>query len=176
MNENGQMVEVSPDSLETDSVRRSRPVFRSTAGRPVYGGGGITPDVIVGPDTLSSAEQRLLGALNRTGGRVSSGIFAVALRHLETTQPAFIVPPTWGDTLYREFDRRGITVDRAVFDAGATLVTRLLDRRLASMAHGDSVVVRHALSYDPQLRRAIDLLRGARTTAALFARTARPTG
>jgi carboxyl-terminal processing protease len=176
MNENGQLVEVLPDSLETDSVRRSRPVFRSAAGRPVYGGGGITPDVIVSPDTLSSTEQQLLGALNRTGGRVSSGIFAVALRHLETTRPAFIVPPSWGDTLYREFNRRGINVDRGVFDAGATLVTRLLDRRLASLAHGDSVVVRHALPYDPQLRRAIDLLRGARTTAALFARTARPTG
>lgn len=176
MNENGQFVEVLPDSIETDSVRRNRPVFRSASGRPVYGGGGITPDVIVSPDTLSSAEQNLLGALNRTGGRVSSAIFAVALRHLETTRPAFVVPESWGDTLVREFNRRGITVDRETFDAGASLVTRLLDRRLASLAHGDSVVVRHALSYDPQLRRAIDLLRGAQTTAVLFARTARPTG
>ena len=176
MNENGQFEEVLPDSIETDSVRRSRPVFHSASGRPVYGGGGITPDMIVSPDTLSTPEQRLLGALNRTGTRVSNGIFAVALRHLETTKPAFVVPDTWGDTLYREFSRRGIEVERPVFDAGASLVTRLLDRRLASLAHGDSVVVRHSLAYDPQLRRAIDLLRGASTTAALFARTARTTG
>ena len=176
MNENGQFEEVLPDSIETDSVRKSRPVFRSAAGRPVYGGGGITPDMIVSPDTLSTAEQRLLGALNRTGGRVSSGIFTIALRHLETTKPTFIVPDTWGDTLFREFSRRGITVERTVFDPGVSLVTRLLDRRLASLAHGDSVVVRHALTYDPQLRRAIDLLRASPTTAALFSRAARPTG
>jgi carboxyl-terminal processing protease len=176
MNENGQYVEVVPDSIESDSARRSRPLFRSAAGRPVYGGGGITPDVILNPDTLSSAEQRLLGALNQTGGRISSGIFAVALRHLDSKPATFVVPDSWGDTLYREFSRRGLTVDRAVFDAGRSVVTRLLDRRLASLAHGDSVVVRHALSYDPQLRRAMDMLRGARTMAALFALTTRPTG
>src|SRR5919109_2075960 len=35
----GEFVEVMPDSLETDSVRRSRPAFKSDAGRIVYGGG-----------------------------------------------------------------------------------------------------------------------------------------
>src|SRR6478752_2665455 len=43
-----------PDSLETDSVRRSRPAFKSDAGRIVYGGGAITPDIIVRPDTLTT--------------------------------------------------------------------------------------------------------------------------
>ena len=176
MNERGEYVEVVPDSIESDSARRSRPVFRSAGGRPVYGGGGITPDVMVSPDTLSTAEQRLLGTLNRTGRPITSAIFAVALRHLESTQPAFVVPETWGDTVYRELNRRGVTVDRAVFDAGRSLVTRLLDRRIASLAHGDSVVVRHALSYDPQLRRAVDLLRAARTTTALFALSTKPNG
>lgn len=176
MDESGRFIEVAPDSIETDSVRRGRPVFHSAGGRPVYGGGGITPDVIVSPDTLSTPEQRLLGALNRQGGSVSSGIFFTAVRHLETTRPGFVVPETWGDTLYREFTRRGVTVDRGVFDNGRTLVTRLLDRRLASLAFGDSAMVRNVLPYDPQLQRAISLLRGASTTTALFAMAARPTG
>lgn len=174
--ESGRFVEVAPDSIETDSVRKSRPVFHSAGGRPVYGGGGITPDVIVSPDTLSTAEQRLLGALNRRGTSVSSGIFTTAVRHLETTRPGFVVPDTWGDTLYQEFTRRGVTVDRAMFDEGRTLVTRLLDRRLASLAFGDSAMVRNVLPYDPQLQRAINLLRGASTTTALFAMAARPNG
>src|SRR5438270_10023491 len=59
---NGDFVEVMPDSLETDSVRKSRPAFRSDAGRIVYGGGGITPDIIVQPDTLTTAEQKLFAA------------------------------------------------------------------------------------------------------------------
>ena len=41
-----------PDSLEQDSVKKHRPAYKSDAGRTVYGGGGITPDVIVPEDTV----------------------------------------------------------------------------------------------------------------------------
>src|SRR4029079_17667188 len=51
--------DTASDSLETDAVRKTRPAYRSDAGRTVYGGGGITPDVIVKPDTISTAEQTL---------------------------------------------------------------------------------------------------------------------
>src|SRR5689334_17599567 len=59
----GEFVEVMPDSLESDSVKKARPKYKSDAGRIVYGGGGITPDIIVKPDTLSTPEQRLLASL-----------------------------------------------------------------------------------------------------------------
>ena len=45
--------------METDSVRKSRPKFKSDGGRIVYGGGAVTPDVIVQPDTLTTDEQKL---------------------------------------------------------------------------------------------------------------------
>src|SRR5262252_8630889 len=53
----GQFVEVHPDSLETDSARKARPQFKSDAGRVVYGGGAVTPDLLVQADTLTTAEQ-----------------------------------------------------------------------------------------------------------------------
>ncbi len=55
----GQFVETHPDSLESDSAKKARPTFRSDAGRVVYGGGAITPDVVVRPDTMTTAEQTL---------------------------------------------------------------------------------------------------------------------
>ena len=64
---NGEFVEVMPDSLETEETRRNKPQYRSDAGRIVYGGGAITPDVIARPDTLTSAEQRLVNALAPQG-------------------------------------------------------------------------------------------------------------
>ncbi|MFN8582515.1 MAG: S41 family peptidase, partial [Gemmatimonadaceae bacterium] len=57
LNADGQFVEVHPDSLETDSARKARPAFKSDAGRTVFGGGAITPDLIVQADTFSTAEQ-----------------------------------------------------------------------------------------------------------------------
>ena len=58
----GQFVEVHPDSLESDSARRARPAYKSDAGRQVLGGGAITPDVFVKPDTFTTAEQAFLRA------------------------------------------------------------------------------------------------------------------
>src|SRR5688500_13303079 len=55
----GSYVEVLPDSMETDSVRKSRPKYKSDAGRIVYGGGAVTPDIIVQPDTLTTDEKKL---------------------------------------------------------------------------------------------------------------------
>src|SRR5688572_3386543 len=48
-----------PDSTgaEPDTSIKSRPVFRTDAGRAVRGGGGIVPDVVVRQDTLSGAEK-----------------------------------------------------------------------------------------------------------------------
>jgi hypothetical protein len=63
LDDNGNYVEVAPDSLETDAARRERPQFKSAGGRVVYGGGAITPDVIVPYDTLTTAEQKLARAL-----------------------------------------------------------------------------------------------------------------
>ena len=63
VNPTGQREDVPPDSLETDAVKKTRPVFRSDAGRIVYGGGGITPDVIIPDDTVTSREQEFLKAI-----------------------------------------------------------------------------------------------------------------
>ncbi|MFM9013387.1 MAG: S41 family peptidase, partial [Gemmatimonadota bacterium] len=59
----GNLVEVHPESLETEADRRARPQFRSDGGRLGYGGGGITPDVIGPDDTLTTAEQQVAKAL-----------------------------------------------------------------------------------------------------------------
>ena len=53
--DDGQFVLVRPDSLESDSTRRARPRFKSDAGRVIFGGGAITPDVILPYD---NADQR----------------------------------------------------------------------------------------------------------------------
>ena len=55
---NGQFVEEQPDTSETNASKKTRPAYKSDAGRTVYGGGGITPDVIVQDDTLTTTEQQ----------------------------------------------------------------------------------------------------------------------
>ena len=88
LTDDGQLVEVHPDSLESDSARRARPKFKSDGGRIVYGGGAVTPDVFVAYDTLTSPEQKLARALALKGQEWLLTLDAFALELKPKVKPA----------------------------------------------------------------------------------------
>ncbi len=166
---NGRMVEVTPDSLETDSVRASRPAFKSDAGRIVYGGGGITPDLVIPADTVSSVEQRFLEALAPSSQKAYRTLYDLAIEMRPTLKADFQVTPAWRDSFYVRLAREGVAVERARFDSASSLVTRLIERQAATVAFGDSASFRRSAVSDAQLARAIELLKDARNQTELFA-------
>jgi carboxyl-terminal processing protease len=172
MNAEGQYVEVLPDSLETDSVRKARPVYKSASGRTVYGGGAITPDVIVSPDTLSSAEQALRRALLPHFAKYFAHVNAVAEEQKGKVKPDFAYNPAWREQVYQRLAADTVKIDKAVWDAGATDVDRAIDARVAKIAFGDTLVLRRGLRDDNQLRRAMELMRKGTTQREIFAASA----
>lgn len=166
----GEFVEVMPDSLETDSARRARPKYKSDAGRIVYGGGGITPDIIVKPDTLTTPEQKLLQAL-----APKSQIFAQELQDYASemkskVQLGFAVTPQMRDAFVARLRAKSVPVDSALLAQGAGAeLDRLIGMRITSMAFGDSATKRKYLNDDNQLQRAIETLKGVQNTQGLFA-------
>jgi carboxyl-terminal processing protease len=169
LDSNGRLVETHPDSLESDSARASRPVFRSTSGRPVFGGGAITPDVIVPYDTLSTAEQRLARALVPRSQDVYLALYDYAFGLKDQVRPDFVVTPAMRDAFRERVEAKGVPVDRAEWEAGREYVDRLLSNRIARLAFGDSTAKRREIPEDVQLLRAMDLLRRSRTTQDLLA-------
>jgi carboxyl-terminal processing protease len=161
-------VEVLPDSMETDSVRKSRPRFRSDAGRIVYGGGAVTPDIIVQPDTLSSAEQKLLTLLAPKAQVVRSTIVNFAVEQKNKVRPDFTVLRTWREELYNRLTAQGVKVDKAQYEAGGSEIDRLIGSSVARIAFGDSTAKRRDIPEDAQLRRSLDIIRGARSQNDLF--------
>jgi carboxyl-terminal processing protease len=166
---NGEFVEVMPDSLETDSVRRSRPAFRSDGGRIVYGGGAITPDIIVRPDTLSTAEQKVFNTFAPKTADVRATLMEYSLELKKTVRPNFPVPPTWRDEFYRRLQAKGVTVDRAQYDQAGPEIDRLLGNTVARLAFGDSAARRRSVPYDLQLTRALHAMRQSQSQQDLFA-------
>lgn len=164
----GQFVEVMPDSMETDSVRKARPVFKSASGRTVYGGGAITPDIIVQSDTLSTPEQTLRRALLPHYAKYQAHVAAVAERQKGKVKPDFAVDPTWREEVYRLLQADTVKIDKAVWDAGASDVDRFIEDRVAKIAYGDTLVRRRNLKDDNQLRRAMELMRKGTTQKDLF--------
>jgi carboxyl-terminal processing protease len=169
----GEFVEVMPDSLETDSVRRSRPAFRSDAGRIVYGGGAITPDIIVRPDTLTTPEQKLFNAFAPKTAEVRATLMDYSLELKKTVKPDFVVPATWREEFYRRLQAKGVTVDRALYEQAGPEVDRLLGNTVARLAFGDSTAKRRGVPEDNQLVHAIDVIKQSSSQKDLFAIAAR---
>ena len=167
---NGRFVEEeAPDSLESDSARKKRPAFKSDAGRVIYGGGGITPDITVRPDTLSSAEQK---AAKQIAQKVQEAYTTLAqyadeLR-TQVKSPTFTVQPAWRQEYFRRIVAAKVPVDSATFFNAPGYVDRLISNRVAKAAFGDSTVAKRQFAEDPQIRKALELLRRSGTTRDLL--------
>jgi carboxyl-terminal processing protease len=157
----------------SDSALRARPVFHSDAGRPVFGGGGITPDVVVKDDTLTAAERTLLRALSSRPSATNQVLSEYTLElGRGTLQRDFAVDAAWRDEVFRRLQKDGVRIDRATFDAGATLLNRMLEDRVSALAFGDSASFRRNSRRDAPLQTALRVLRGANTQAEALARAA----
>ncbi|MBW8768532.1 MAG: PDZ domain-containing protein [Gemmatimonadetes bacterium] len=175
----GRFVETRPDSLETESEKKSKPKFSSDAGRTVYGGGGITPDMIVPDDTLSTVEQDLLKSLAPKAQAFVTVLNQYAFELKSTAPRDFVVTPAWRAELRRRLTAAGVRIEPKYDSAANDLFDRELDRRVARLLLGDAGAKARGLADDHQLARAVDLLKVSRTQQELFAAaqaSARTTG
>jgi carboxyl-terminal processing protease len=154
-------------------VRKARPTFKSTGGRLVMGGGGVVPDVIVKPDTITTPEQELLRAVGPKFGVVYTTVYGYTRELKGSVRPDFVVTPQMRNELYNRLAKAEVKVERKTFDAAEPLVNRWIETRLASMAFGDSTVFRRTMDDDRQLLTALDYLKKGRSQRELLALAAR---
>jgi carboxyl-terminal processing protease len=166
--ENGRFVEEKVDTAETEAKKKARPAFRSDAGRVVYGGGGITPDVLVRDDTLTTAEQAFSKAIAPKSQDVYVLLSDYALELSRGATKDFRVQPQWRDDFYRRLTAKGVTVDRAQYDGAGRYVDRLLEQRVARLVGGDSTAKRRDLPFDAPLRKALELMEKGQSQKDLF--------
>ncbi|HEY6866369.1 MAG TPA: S41 family peptidase, partial [Candidatus Eisenbacteria bacterium] len=136
-----------------DTTTTARPVFHTAAGRIVYGGGGITPDVTVIPDSLPSLASRA-----ETRGLP----FRFANRWLNTHPGAAgAEQPPWDDFVaFLRAEKLPFT-DAELADE-RPLLERAVRREVARRRGGDTAAARIALEGDPVFQRALEVLRRAR--------------
>jgi len=167
----GQPVD-DPDSVTAaaaDSGRKDRPVYHSDAGRVVYGGGAISPDLVVRPDTLSGVEQRFLKAVTPKSQEFYVTLYNYSMSLQDSVHsPEFAVSAAWRGEFYRRLGAAGVKVDRALYDSATSEVDRLLGDRITRFAYGDSTAKRRALGDDAQLEAALALLRKGTSQRDLF--------
>ena len=167
----GRLVETKPDSLETEAEKKAKPAYKSDAGRIVYGGGGITPDVIVPDDTLSTAEQEFYRAMAPKAQAFITTLNSYAFE-LKGSPHDFTITPAWRTELRRRLTAAGVTIDPKHEPVVTKLLDRELDRRVARLVLGDAGAKQRNLQEDHQLSKAVALLTSNRTQTALLATAA----
>ena len=139
-------------------------------GRPVFGGGGIAPDVVV-PDSLSDREREFAEALGRGSFSLNqlSVRFAAAWNadHARL-QPNFEITTAMRDEFYRMLVEEDVELDPALYRDVQPLVDRFLAAQLANSAFGETERLRRSQAGNPQVRDAVLLLRQASTPEELL--------
>src|SRR3982751_1284403 len=157
------------DEDELPPITRER--FRTDAGRSVYGGGGITPDVIAGDSAAPAAEAAFTRALGANVGRFRDAVTDYAL-FLEGTRgvasPDFVVTPAMREEVWKRMQARGIEISRSTYDQAEPIVSRAIAFDIARYVFGAEAEFRRRAAADKVLQKAVDLARGASTEQELL--------
>ena len=156
---------VQPSSIE------GRPTFESESGRTLYGGGGITPDLLVAPETLVPREVDAVRGLFARAGAFSLTLFNYAVGYVAEhpeLEIGFTVSTAELEAFYTMLPEYGATIDRADFDNAERFVRYHLEHEIALQAWGDPGAFIQLLSHDLQLLRAVEILGSAPTPGQLI--------
>jgi carboxyl-terminal processing protease len=153
-----------------------RPTHASVGGRTLLGGGGIAPDVLVLPETLTEEEEVAVRELYREGGALNEAYFDFAVRYLGThpsVQPGFTLVDADLAEFIRALPEWDVEVERDAVLRARRFVAYQLEQEIALRAWGDRGRFLQERRHDVQLDRAMELLRGTSSTAELLARAPR---
>ncbi|HSC58398.1 MAG TPA: hypothetical protein VLC11_02450, partial [Gemmatimonadales bacterium] len=139
-------------------------------------GGGVVPDLIVHEDSATAGEEALLKALGTRLGDFRDAVTATALRIRDAksvTDEHFAVTPAMRAEVLGRLRSRGVKVSGAVWAGGTALVDQWIGGDVARYVFGRGAELRRRAAADPQMQRALALLRGARGPKDLFTAAAR---
>lgn len=157
------------DTAYANDSLAARPVVQSDGGRPLRAGGGIVPDSIVVPDSLSDAERQLLQTIGSSLAVLTSTVHQVATSLARSSVPDDDYRPGRSEVLQvvAALREAGVSADSILVDGAQGYLADLLGAEAVRVAAGSDALVRRGSRTDPVLRRAVALVREASSARAL---------
>jgi len=151
---------------------------KTDTGRPVYGGGGITPDVVIKPDTIT------VERANFEATKLQSPVFAFAIElvqgHIKGFESYKVASPIKYDydikatdfpitepliAAFKQFAADKYKLPASTIDHEREFIDRTLRSELVTAAYGSTTSFQVLNEYDDQLLKAVDQLPQARALA-----------
>ncbi|MFH0777859.1 MAG: S41 family peptidase [Candidatus Eisenbacteria bacterium] len=140
-----------------------RPEFKTAQGRVVYGGGGVTPDVVVHYVRLSSIAERLERNLLFYK---FAGEYTEKRRGLQAER--FKVTPSVVGDFKKYLKDEKFDFNEKDFQDDSAYIERAVEREIMRELAGDEAAFKVHVKGDPQVEKAFGILRKARSRGELF--------
>jgi carboxyl-terminal processing protease len=162
-----------------DSAMGAQPGLRaeatySSGGRMLHTSSGLVPDVVLGQDTLTTSEATFAQSL---GEQISVfrdvlTTYALELRKGRSVgNEEFQVTAVMRAEVQRRLHDRGVAIVDSVFSGGTRIVDEQLGYEIARYTFGPAAERRRRAAGDPQIQRAMELVRGTTSPQALLGLT-----
>jgi carboxyl-terminal processing protease len=161
----------APDKESTDSALKERPIFHTDGGRVVRGGGGIVPDLVIRPDTLTASEREFANALGNGLPQYRDALTSIALEAKKShgvRSESFKVTPEMRQQVYNRLRAREVQISPSVFNGAGALIDEQLGYEVARYVFGRPAEFRRRAANDMQMQTAMGLLRKAQTPKELL--------
>lgn len=150
---------------------RSQTRYRTSSGRIVYDGGGITPDVVASDSAFSQQVREFQTILGRKVVQFRDALtdYALSLKGTRGVgSQQFEVTPEMLEEVWDRMTRRGVVMDRSIYDQYSQVVGQLLAYDVARYVFGPEAEFRRRVAHDQAIRMALELATGTLTQQALL--------
>ncbi|HZA93384.1 MAG TPA: S41 family peptidase [Gemmatimonadales bacterium] len=161
----------APDKESTDSALKERPIFHTDAGRVVRGGGGIVPDLVIRPDTLTGGEREFAKALGNGLPQYRDALTTIALEAKKASSiksETFKVTPAMRQQVFARLLAKDVKITPEVFNGAGALIDEQLGDEITRYVFGRPAEFRRRAARDLQMQTAMGLLRKAQTPKQLL--------
>lgn len=164
-------VEKGFDDIDPNSIPDStsdKPVFKTSAGRKVFGGGGITPDVRIPSEQTSFTTVKLIQSQIFFD---FASEFATEHKELGSDFESFKKDFQVGDDVLQEFrefaEAKKIEIDDSDFSKDTLFMKRRIREQIARFLWGSAEYYQIDVADDPQVKKAMQLFSQAAKIAGL---------
>lgn len=154
-----------------DTKIDSTQVFHTDAGRTIYGGGGIRPDLYVVADTFTTGERAFIKSLGDKIPLFRDALTASAIELKEGNRlasPNFTVTQGMVDDIVRRLRAKGADLPDSIVAGARTLIAQEVGYEAARYVFGRSAEFRRRIGDDEQIKRAVALADKARSPQDLL--------
>ncbi len=164
---------VREDGDLADAEEAARQPFKTDAGRTVFGGGGITPDILAGDTVVAPTIAALQSALGTHVSAFRDALtgYALTLKGSGTIRDQnFAVTPEMREELWKRMVARGVDMPKSIYEDAAEGIDTLLGYEIARFVFGPQGEFRRRAARDEPITQALKLLAGSPTPRELVDR------